>query len=189
MSKINVSDKTRLKNGDEYLIIENNFLNVDSKDNVGVKINNNSGFRIKIETFRKPISTVTIFLTNGNDYVGHISANLYDNSTASLIMSGVRDIKLPNELSKYCNIIEKHDTALLVDKKYRRQGKATQLIMLMFQYLNEKGITDLEIDGITDDIAMQTYLNTGAEVIGVKKAIYRNISRFLQKEEHKDFER
>ena len=115
--------------------------------------------------------------------MGHISANLYNNSMASLMMSGIRSIDLPIELTQYTDIIETHDTALLVNEKYRRQGKASQLMKLMFQYLNEKGIKDLEVDGITDDIAMKTYLKTGAEVIGEKKAIYRDIKRFIQKEE------
>ena len=112
-----------------------------------VKINNNPSFTIKIGTIRKPISTATIFLTRENDYVGHISANLYNDATASLIMSEIRGIELPNELGKYSNIIEKYDTAVLVDKKYRRQRKATLLMKLMFQYLDRKGIRHLEVEG------------------------------------------
>lgn len=182
MSKINISNKIKLDNGDEYIIVERNFLDENRDSNI--KINSNPSFSIKIGKVRTPISTATIFLTNKDDYVGHISANLYDNSTASLMMSGIRNIELPDELTKYMDIIETHDTALLVNEKYRRQGKASQLMQLMFQYLDEKGIRDLEVDGITDDIAMKTYMKTGAEVISAKKAIYRNIKRFIQKEKN-----
>ena len=52
----------------------------------------------------------------------------------------------------------------------------------MFQYLDEKGIKDLEVCGITNESAMQTYLKTGAEILEGKNAIYRNIKRFLPKE-------
>lgn len=182
MEKINISNKVKLDSGDEYILVEKFFLEENGDRNTSIRINNNPSFTIKIEKIRTPTSTSTIFLTRQGDYVGHISANLYNNSTASLMMSGIRNIELPNELAKYTDIIEAHDTALLVNEKYRRQGKASQLLKLMFQYLDGKGIRDLEVDGITDDIAMKTYLKTGAEVIGEKKAIYRDIKRFIQKE-------
>lgn len=186
MDEVNISDKRKLENGDDYFLIERNFLNVD---NANIKINNNPKFTIKIGQARKPISTATILLTKEDDYVGHISANLYDNGTASLLMSGIRGVEFPEELSKYSDIMEKHDTALLVADKYRRQGKATLLMKLMFQYLNKKGIKDLEVHGITNDIAMQTYLSTGAEMTGNRKAIYRDIKRFIQKEKSEDMEK
>lgn len=182
MEKINVSSKINLDSGDEYILVEKNFLQEDGARNTSIKINNSPSFTIKIGKMRTPTSTATIFLTRQGDYVGHISANLYNNSTASLMMSGIRSIDLPSELTQYTDIIETYDTALLVNEKYRRQGKASQLMKLMFQYLDEKGIKDLEVDGITDDIAMKTYLRTGAEVIGEKKAIYRDIKRFIQKD-------
>lgn len=104
-------------------------------------------------------------------------------------MSGIRGIDLPEELSRYRDVIEKHDTALLVSEKYRRQGKATELMKLMFKYLNKKGIKDLEVSGITDEAAMRTYLSTGAEMIGNRKAIYRNIGRFIHNEKNDEVER
>lgn len=189
MNIVNNLDNVKLENGDDYYLIEKTFSDENSECDKDIKVNNNSGFTIKIGTIRTPISTATIFLTRNDDYVGHISANLYSNATASLIMSGISSTELPSELNRYRNIIEKHDTALLVAEKYRRQGKATLLMNLMFQYLNEKGIKDLEVDGITDNIAMQTYLSTGAEKIGEKKAIYRNISRFIEKEKSDETER
>lgn len=186
MDDVNISNKMKLENGDDYFLIERNFLD-ENKSNI--KINNNPKFTIKIGNIRKPTSTATILLTKEDDYVGHISANLYDNATASLIMSGIRGVELPEELSQYSDIIEKHDTALLVAEKYRRQGKATLLMKLMFKYLNKKGIKDLEVCGITDDVAMQTYLSTGAEMTGNKSAIYRDIKRFIQKEKSEDIEK
>lgn len=188
MNILNISDKTKLENGDDYYLIEKNIFNENLESNQEIKVNKNAGFTIKIGTVRKPTSIATIFLTREDDYVGHISANLYSNSTASLIMSGISSIELPSELEIYKEIIEKHDTALLVDEKYRRQGKASLLMKLMFQYLDKKGIKDLEVYGITDDIAMQTYLSTGAQIIGEKKAIYKNISRFIQKEQSEELE-
>lgn len=185
MSKINVLDKIKLDNGDEYILVEKKILEEDGASNTSIKINNNPSFNIKVEKIRTPTSTATIFLIRQNEYVGHISANLYNNFTASLMMSGIRNIELPKELAQYSDIIEAHDTALLVNEKYRRQGKASQLMNLMFQYLDENGIIDLEVDGITDDVAMKTYLGTGAEIIGEKKAIYKNIKRFIQKGKNK----
>ena len=180
MSIINISDKIKLENGYEYRLIEKNFLNSDSEDNKDFK--NSPGITIKIGTIRRPVSIATILLTKEDDYVGHISANLYNNGIASLIRAGIMGIDLPDELKKYGDIIQEHDTALLVDNKYRRKGRATKLLMLMFQYLDEKGIKDLEVCGITNESAMQTYLKTGAEILEGKNAIYRNIKRFLPKE-------
>ena len=182
MEKINVSSKIKLNSGDEYILIEKKFLEEDGDRKTNIEINNNPSSKINIRKIRTPISIATILLTQQDDYVGHISATLYNNFTASLMMSGIRSIELPSELIQYADVIAAHDTALLVDEKYRRQGKASQLMKLMLQYLDKKGISDLEVCGIVDDIAMKTYLKTGAEVVGEKKAIYRNIKRFIQKE-------
>lgn len=181
--------KTKLKNGDEYYLIERDFSKEKSENSPVVKQNNNSGFNIKIGSYRKTITTATIFMTRDEDYVGHISAHLYSNGTAGMTMSGIIGIDLPEELSRYRDVIEKHDTALLVSEKYRRQGKATELMKLMFKYLNKKGIKDLEVSGITDEAAMRTYLSTGAEMIGNRKAIYRNIGRFIHNEKNDEVER
>ena len=188
MNKVSILAKKKLENGEEYCLIENSFINESNENCSDIKINT-SNLTIKLGNVRKPISTATIFLTKENDYVGHISANLYNNKTASLIMSGIRGIELPEELKKYREIIENHDAALLVAENYRRQGKAKQLIMLMLKYLDKKGIKDLEVDSISDEIAMQTYLNTGAEKIGDNKAIYRNIRNLLPTEKSEDFSR
>ena len=185
MCIVNISEKTKLENGDDIYLIEKTFPDENHESNNNIKVTNTIGFTIK-RPVHSPISTSTIFLTRNGDYVGHICANLYNNATSSLMMSGISSIELPNELG---DIIDKHDTALFVDEKYRRQGKATLLMNLMFQHLNKKGIKDLEVSGITDEIAMRTYLSTGAEIIGPRKAIYRNISRFIQKEKSEENER
>ena len=182
-------NKIKLENGDEYCLIEKEFAEEALENNTNLKRNNKSNLRIKINNIRRPNGMAMIVLRQGKDYVGHISSNLYEDCTASLIMSGIRAIELPDELSEYRNLLERHDTALYVDQKYRRQGKATLLMKLMFQYLNEKGIKDLEVCGIVDDVAMQTYLSTGAEIIGEKTAIYRDIGRFFPKEKEEEIQK
>lgn len=164
-----------LENGDKCWIIEKNF------ENEMVNIDNS---KIKINAYRKPISMTSIFITKDEEYVGHISASIYEDKKASLIMSGIRNLELPEELSFFKDKIEKMDVALQVDEKYRRKGKATELINLMLNYLCRKEIEDLEVDSISDEIAMQTYLKTGAERMDDKNAIYRNIKKILSKGEN-----
>ena len=161
-----------LENGDKCWIVEKKF------ENKTVNIDNS---KIKINAYRKPCSMTSIFVTKGKEYVGHISANIYEDKKASLTMSGIRNLELPEELAMFKDKIEKIDVALLVDEKYRRKGKATELINLMLNYLCRKEIEDLAVDSISDEIAMQTYLKTGAEKVDNKNAIYRNIKKILSK--------
>ncbi len=143
------------------------------------KINeiHNSSFVIK--SHKSPFCTVTIILSNESEYIGHISASIFEDKTASLIMSGIRNIELPASLEIYHEEINNHDVALLVSEKYRGRGMSKKLIYKMFQYLSLKGVDDVLVYGITEKIAWKTYLGTGAQRIDVKKAIYHNISRIL----------
>ena len=104
-------------------------------------------------------------------------------------MSGIRGIKLPEKLSKFNDVIKKHDVALFVDEAHRNQGKAKQMLMLMFKYLVSQGINDLEVYGIASEEAYQTYIHTGAEAVDVGKVVYRNIKKFIKNERIEDIEK
>jgi hypothetical protein len=151
---------------------------------MSVNINWTPMFKIH-EVSNIPIKTVTIFLTNNDEYVGHISANIYSNNTAGLSMSGIRTIPLPSNLDTIRNYIleVKHqDVALLVDEKYRKKGKSKELICLMLDYLIKEGIDDIIVNGISDEIAMKTYISTGVIKTGDNTAIYNNIKNVFNYE-------
>lgn len=140
-----------------------------------IQINGN----IKINNIRIPKSTITIILTDNNDYIGHISANVYNNNTAALIMTGISNLKLSNELEKYQEIINKSGVAIYVDEQYRKNGNAKKLMNLMLNLLNERGITSLEVNSISNYDAINFYVNTGAVLLDDKNAIYENIENIL----------
>ena len=154
---------------EKYWIEEKEYVNDTIINNVSLNIN----------SFNKTIKTVVIFLTSNDEYIGHISANIYSDNTACLSMSGIRNFELPDELNKYRDYILKHDVALLVNEKYQRMGYATKLINKMLEYLSELGINDLKVSSISDESALKCYLNTGAELIDDKNAIYRNIKNII----------
>ncbi len=174
MKNVNISQKMYLENGEYLYLIEE----IHKKDNFEMKPPSNK--KIRISNLKVPYMTATIILVKKEEYIGHISALLYDNQMASFVMSGIRDIRLPDEIEKYHEKINKCDAALLVDEKYRGQKKAKELIYLMFTYLNSKEIKHVEVEGISTEVALNTYLNTGAVQIEKNKAIYYDINKLLE---------
>jgi len=189
MSKIKISDRIKINDQEDYFIVENDFSDDGLEEDTKAKRLANSLMKLRIRAFRKPAKTSTIVLVENDEYVGHISANLYEDNVASLTMSGVRGIQLPDKLGKFIDVIKKHDVALFVDEAHRNQGKAKQMLMLMFKYLVSQGINDLEVYGIASEEAYQTYIHTGAEAVDVEKVVYRNIKKFIKNERIDDIEK
>lgn len=176
--KVSYSDKIAVNDNQSIQVIEKVVLEKDTNE---VKINNVSGFTIK-KVGSKVKKSISIFLTNKDEFSGFISATVHEDNTASITMSNINAIPLPPQLDEYRNYLlnEVHqDVALFVDRKYRHMGIAKCLIYLMLNYLNELGIEEVKVYGITNDVALKTYLSTGAFLIDNKTAVYQNLSQLL----------
>lgn len=173
------SNKISLSNNYDIEIVESQNITPDTKQ----VINNTKipGFTIK-KVQGKPLKTIVIFMSQNNKFVGFISANIYKDNTASLMMSGINYTPLPEHLNNFRNYLlyeKKQDVALYIDEQYRKQGLASKLIYLMLSYLFNLGITDVKVSGITNETALKTYTSTGAVEIGPKTAIYTELDKIL----------
>ena len=166
--KENLFEKVELKNGESFYLIE--------KTNLKTNIVKTTSSSFKIKRIPDVLGSASIILTKDFEYIGHISSIIYKDKTAALYMNEIRNVNFPNELS-YVNL---EDKALVVDEKYRGQGKSKELIYLMLSYLASKGITQLYVNGITDEIAMKTYLGTGASQLTDTTAVYSELHIILQ---------
>lgn len=177
--KVAYSNKISLLNNYNIEIVEFQNITPDTKQVVNsVKT---AGFTIK-KIQGKPLKTIAIFMSQNNQFVGFISANIYKDNTASLMMSGINYTPLPEHLNNFRNYLlykKKQDVALYIDEQYRKQGLASKLIYLMLSYLSNLGITDVKVSGITNETALKTYTSTGAVEIGPKTAIYTELDKIL----------
>ncbi len=182
--KVTYTNKLPLSNNYVIQIVES--IN-KSKPSV-VNISSSASFKIK-KVGEIPLKTVAIFLTQDDSFVGFISANMHKDNTASLIMSGINYVPLPQNLDNLRNYLlhqKKQDVAIYVDEKYQRKGIGKKLIYIMLRYLAEQGVTNVKVSGIKDDVALKTYISTGALQTGEKTAVYENINQFIEMNtEHK----
>lgn len=170
MAEVNISERIELKNGESFYLIEKS----STKSNKVDVSKSSSSFKIK--SVPVALGTAGIILTKGTEYIGHISAIIYPDNTAALYMNEIRNIILPEEISN----IDLEDKALVVNEKYRGQRKSKELIYLMLNYLVSKGITTLYVNGITDEVALRTYLSTNAVQLSDNKAVYYDLNNILQ---------
>lgn len=171
------TDKIELSNGYDIQIIEN--INKEPPSNINIE--NSNSFKIN-KIGLKPIKFSTIFLTKKDEYVGHVSANIYENNTADLSMFNLKMDELPQELDKLKQIIldNKLNVALNVNEKFQDLGKGKELMIIILNYLITQNVQNVAVSGITNDIAMNTYLKTGAEKTSEKTAIYKNIKESVK---------
>lgn len=169
------TDKIELSNGYDIQIVES--INTELASSVDMT---KTTFKI-IKVSLKPIKSSTIFLTKQDEYVGHVSVNIYENNTADLSMFNLRTVKLPEELERLKQIIldTRSDVALKVDEKYQGLGKGKELMVIILNYLVTQNVKDVTVSSISNDISMSTYLKTGANRTGEKTAIYKNIKELV----------
>lgn len=179
---VSISEKRKLDDSLSYYLVDYEYLKSKNMEKP-IQLTGNNGFTIKIGPKKAPTSSSVIILLKGDSFVGHISSNIYEDNTAEMIMSGVRNIPLPSYLEKYRNNMINPDVAFLVSEEYRGTGKDRKLIMLMLEHLLSKGVNKLKVCGITGPRAARSYEKSGAELIpDTNKAVYRDIRKIVEAE-------
>lgn len=183
---VKYTDRIELPNGYDVQIVELEYFNKDDEiQNIHEANVDDTEPKISIlQRGSRPIKSCTIFLMKESEYVGQVSANLMEDQTANLSMFPLHFIELPSDagsLRENLNSAHKDGVALKVVEEYRGRGISKVLMTLLLNYLSIQGIREVKVNGISGDIAMETYLKTGAEKTGENTAIYKNLKELLEK--------
>lgn len=158
-----------LPNGDIFHLAER------IKANEPLVKKSNEKSKITITNYPKFTNSIIIFLTHNKELVGFIECKLLENNKAELNVAGfMRDI-LEKQFGQICI----GTPAIRIEEKFRRLGKGTILLIILFEYLINKGINNVNVHTIESDSAWRFYLNNGAIKINNMDAIFYDIESIL----------
>ncbi len=144
----------------------------NDKDNNRTKIPTKVPIKIKIN---KNTSSVIIFLTHNKELVGFVECKLYEDNKAELNAAGFMNNILKTQFKQDCF----GTPAIRIEEKYRRQGRETILLIILFEYLINRGINSLNVHTIESDSAWNFYLKNGATKIDDMNAIFYDIKSLI----------
>lgn len=164
----------KLANGDTYHLRE--FIKEKKQPEQQKIQNSDTKPIITINKIRNPISIVVILLTQEENLVGYVESHVFENKKANIHAASC----MSQILEEKFGIKQEGFPAIYTDEKYRGTGKGTILLELLFEYLAQKGVKSVDVEGIVNEGALQFYEKSGAKKIDDKTAVFEDIENILQ---------
>ena len=163
-----------LPNGDVFHLKELFFYS-ENNENKSIIPTIKPKIAIKITKVNEAMSSVVAYLTHNEELVGFVECKLYKDNKAELNMASFMKSILESQFGR----VLPGAPAISTEEKFRRQGKGTILLIILFEYLINKGIYNINIHTIESDSAWKFYLENGATKIDDMNAIFYDIKSLL----------